>query len=132
MLAVNSKLQQGMRYLWVLNRVVVFFFLIADFNDADKGRIGADTEGSLVAQSVKNLPAMQEIWGSIPGLGRSPGEGNGNPLQYSGEFHGQRRLLDYSPRNHKELGTTEQLTHTVRKRSETCYLQIQEKLGKNS
>ena len=22
-------------------------------------------------------------WGSIPGLGRSPGEGNGNPLQYS-------------------------------------------------
>ena len=23
-------------------------------------------------------------WGLIPGLGRSPGEGNGNPLQYSG------------------------------------------------
>ena len=22
-------------------------------------------------------------WGSIPGSGRSPGEGNGNPLQYS-------------------------------------------------
>ena len=22
-------------------------------------------------------------WGSLPGLGRSPGEGNGNPLQYS-------------------------------------------------
>ena len=31
---------------------------------------------------VKDLPAMQEM-GSIPGLGRSPGEGNGNPLQYS-------------------------------------------------
>ena len=28
---------------------------------------------------VKNLPANA---GSIPGLGRSPGEGNGNPLQY--------------------------------------------------
>ena len=26
---------------------------------------------------------MQETWGLIPGLGRSPGEGNGNPLQYS-------------------------------------------------
>ena len=26
---------------------------------------------------------MQEICGSIPELGRSPGEGNGNPLQYS-------------------------------------------------
>ena len=29
---------------------------------------------SLVAQTVKNLPAMQETWGFIPGLGRSPGE----------------------------------------------------------
>ena len=29
---------------------------------------------SLVAQTVKNLPAMQENLGSIPGLGRSPGE----------------------------------------------------------
>ena len=38
---------------------------------------------SLVAQLVKNLPAMQETWGSIPGSGRSPGEGNGYPLQYS-------------------------------------------------
>ena len=32
-----------------------------------------------MAQLVKNLPAMQEDLGSIPGLGRSPGEGNGNP-----------------------------------------------------
>ena len=32
---------------------------------------------------IKNLPANAEVKGSIPGLGRSPGEGNGNPLQYS-------------------------------------------------
>ena len=32
---------------------------------------------------VKNLPANTGDLGSIPGLGRSPGEGNGNPLQYS-------------------------------------------------
>ena len=32
---------------------------------------------------VKNLPASAVDAGSIPGLGRSPGEGNGNPLQYS-------------------------------------------------
>ena len=38
---------------------------------------------SLVAQMVKNLPANAEDMGSVPGLGRSPGEGNGNPLQYS-------------------------------------------------
>ena len=29
---------------------------------------------------AKNLPAMQEDWCSIPGSGRSPGEGNGNPF----------------------------------------------------
>ena len=32
---------------------------------------------------VKNLPASVGDMGLIPGLGRSPGEGNGNPLQYS-------------------------------------------------
>ena len=32
---------------------------------------------------VKNLPVNARGVDSIPGLGRSPGEGNGNPLQYS-------------------------------------------------
>ena len=32
---------------------------------------------------VKNLPANVGDLGSIPRSGRSPGEGNGNPLQYS-------------------------------------------------
>ena len=32
---------------------------------------------------AKNLPAVQENPGSNPGSGRSPGEGNGYPLQYS-------------------------------------------------
>ena len=32
---------------------------------------------------VKNSPANAGEMGSIPGLGRSPAEGNGNPLQYS-------------------------------------------------
>ena len=40
-----------------------------------------------MAQWVKSLPAMFETQerdaGSIPGSGRSPGEGNGSPLQYS-------------------------------------------------
>ena len=41
---------------------------------------------SLVAQTVKNLPASvgdAEDLGSISGSGRSLGEGNGYPLQYS-------------------------------------------------
>ena len=42
--------------------------------------------------------------GSIPGWGRSPGEGNGNPLVFLPEnSHGQRSLLGYSPWGHKQL-----------------------------
>ena len=33
-------------------------------------------------------------WSSIPGSGRSPGEGNGNPLLLPGKSHGQRSLVD--------------------------------------
>ena len=49
--------------------------------------------------------------GSIPGLGRSPGGGHGNLLQYSclEKPHGQRSLVGYSPWDPKELDTTEQL-----------------------
>ena len=39
--------------------------------------------GLLVAQRLKRLPAMWVDLGSIPGLGRSPGERNGSPLQCS-------------------------------------------------
>ena len=39
---------------------------------------------SVVAQMVKNLPSIQETQvRSLGGSGRSPGERNGNPLQYS-------------------------------------------------
>ena len=50
--------------------------------------------------------------GSIPGLGKSPGEGHGNSLQYSSleNPHGQRSLVGYSPRGHKETDTTECLS----------------------
>ena len=44
------------------------------------------TGASQVALVVKNLPASAgdiRDTGSIPGLGRSPGGGHGNPLQYS-------------------------------------------------
>ena len=38
---------------------------------------------SLVAQTAKASAYNEGDLGSIPGLGRFPGEGNGNPLQYS-------------------------------------------------
>jgi len=54
-----------------------------------------------VALVVKNLPASSEDArdaGLILGTGRSPEEGNGNPLQYflPGKSHGQRSLEGYS------------------------------------
>ena len=46
---------------------------------------------------------------SIPGLGRSPGGENGNPLQYSclEDFEGQRSLAGYRSQGHKESNMTE-------------------------
>ena len=51
--------------------------------------------------------------GSIPGLGRSPGEGNGNPLQYSflENSTGRGALAGYSPWGCWESDMTEQLTY---------------------
>ena len=58
-----------------------------------------------MARVVKNLPVSagdaREV-GSTPGLGRSPGRGNGHP-----KSHGQRSLAEYSPQGHKESDTTD-------------------------
>ena len=53
--------------------------------------------------------------GSIPGSGRSPGEGVGNPPQYSclENPHGWRSLVGYSPWGCKESDTTERLHFTL-------------------
>jgi len=57
---------------------------------------------SQVALEVTNLPANAGDVGSILGLGRSPGEGNGNPLQYCCLENPME-----GPQGHKELDTTE-------------------------
>ena len=44
---------------------------------------------------------------STPGLGRSPGEGNGCSLQLPEDFHGLRGLASYRPRGRKEPDMTE-------------------------
>ena len=59
---------------------------------------------------VKNPPATAGDTGSVPGLERSPGEDDGNPLQYSLlENPMERSLVGYSLWDHEELDTTEQL-----------------------
>ena len=53
---------------------------------------------------------------SIPGMERSPGEGNGYPLQHSclETPMDKRSLVGYSPWSHKESDATEQLgTHVI-------------------
>ena len=54
----------------------------------------ADVGGFPGGSVVKSIRAKAEDAGSTPGLGRSPVEGNGNPLQYSclGKSHGQKSL----------------------------------------
>ena len=58
-------------------------------------------------QKIENKELIDS--GKLPGLGRSPGGGHGNPLQYSclENLHGYRRLMGYSPWGHKESNTTE-------------------------
>ena len=63
---------------------------------------------SLVAQTVKASAYNAGDPGSIPALGRSPGEGNGNPLIFlPGKSHGQRSLAHYSPWGRKESDMTD-------------------------
>ena len=71
---------------------------------------------------------------SVPGLGRSPGGGHGNPLQYSCQEnpHGQRSLVGYSPRGCKKLDMTKQLSYAQLSReirllvnvTGTCIIQV--------
>ena len=58
------------------------------------------SEGKASAPSAGDL-------GSIPVLGISPGEGNGNPLYHSclEKSHEQRSLEGYNPWDHKEPNT---------------------------
>ena len=61
--------------------------------------------------------------GLIPGSGRSPGEGNRNPLLYSCPWksHGQRSLPGHSPWGCKELDTTARLKYITAKHIELQY-----------
>ena len=66
------------------------------------------TMSSLVAQRLKRLPAIRETW--VRSLGREdPLEKEMATHSSTGESHGGRSLIGYSPRGHKESDTTERL-----------------------
>ena len=74
-----------------------------------------------MAQTVKNLPTMWETQ-MIPGLERSPGGGNGNPLQYSCFENSVDRGAWWAPvYGVAESELTERLTHFNLVRSFTMY-----------
>ena len=68
----------------------------------DEGSFPGGSDGKESACNVGDVA-------SIPGLGRYPGGGRGNPFQYFclENPHGQRSLEGYSPWGLKELDTTE-------------------------
>ena len=70
--------------------------MLLDFPSSSTGKESACNAGDL---------------GSIPGLGRTPGGGHGNSLQYFClENPRERNLVGYSPWGHKESNTTEGLS----------------------
>ena len=82
--------------------------------NSNKNQIRNTLEASLVAQMVKNLPAMQEA--RVPSLGHQDLLAKGMatiPVFLPGESHGQRSLAGYSPWQFKELDRTEGLTFHI-------------------
>ena len=68
------------------------------------------SDGKVSARNVGDL-------GLIPGLGRSPGKGNGSPLQYSCLENPTNREAWWArvPRGRKELDSTEQVSMHARR-----------------
>ena len=86
------------------------YFIWNNFLKTKEKKLGQKT--SQVGLVVKHLPANAgdiRDTSSILRSGRSPGGEHGNPLQYSclENPHGQRNLVGFSPRAHRELDVTE-------------------------
>ena len=88
---------QRVRHDWATSLSLSLSMLLRGFPGGSDGKESACNAGGL---------------GSIPELGRSPGGGHGNPLQFSclENPHGQRSLVGCSPWGHKESNTTERLS----------------------
>ena len=94
------------------------FTVIKTVNIYPSYLLHANQWASQVVLVVENLPANAgdiRDSGLIPGLGRSPGGGPGNPFQYSSleNSHGQSSLAGYSPWGLKESDTTERLSRVL-------------------
>ena len=68
---------------------------------------GGASQMALVVKHLSATAGDAKDVGSVPGLGRSPGERNGF---LPGESHRQRSLAGFSLWGHKDLDTIEQLS----------------------
>ena len=93
-----------------INRLSEEVFLMMEVFSVVSNSHQSYIRASQVVLMVKNPPANAGAVGLIPMSGISPGEGNGNPFQYSCLENAKRSLVDYSPWDHKELDMTEQLS----------------------
>ena len=86
---------------WDLQKYVACFICLYSIYGLPSGK-----ECTCQCQRHRNV-------GLIPGSGRSPGGGNGNPLQYSclEKSHRKRSLVGYSPQDRREVDTSEWLTN---------------------
>ena len=90
---------------------------------------------SLVAQIGKASACNAWDLGSIPGLGRSPGGGHGNPLQYAclEHSHGQRSLVGYSawgPRVRHDWATKQSTTTESEEEPKDLLMKVKEESEK--
>ena len=92
----------------MMGNVTTFFCKIGDYLMESYYLPYGASQVSKSKESVCNVGDL----GSIPGLGRSPGGGHGNPFQYSCRENSMVREAwqGYSPWGLKESDTTEQLT----------------------
>ena len=87
-------------------------------------RVSVDGMGFPRGWVVKNPPANAGDSGSILGLGKSPGGGNGNPLQYSCLENpmGRGSLVGYSPWGHKRVGHALAIEHSRRNKTNSYWI----------
>ena len=92
--------------------------MLTNYKKMQSSEICRDLGGAVVKNMTSNVGDARDL-GSIPGLGRLPGEGNGNPLQYSYVENSVDRRAWWATvhgvtKSHIELSTrTHTHTHTI-------------------
>ena len=104
-------------YVFIYSHTYTYIYINVHKNFANIGNGFYSVGASLVAQTLKNLPAMWETQAQSLGW-EDPWEKGmtTHSVFLPGESHGQRSLMGYSPWGHKQLDTTEWHTLSLSKK----------------